>query len=227
VMHKDVAAEKGVTPDSPITDRFKALEGLKIGITRPGAPTDLYPRYFLQQAGLDPQKSATFVPIGDAATLVGALKSKRIDGFMLSPPGPYLAEQQGFGTVLIKGKQSLPVFEEYDFTSAAVMDDYAQENPDVVKGYSAAVSEASQWMIDNPEEALTLLHENAFADTDLPTLKLSLDLFLEAVNPSGEVTEKALSNQIEVLSSLGVLNDPSKIQVSELFTDEYSAAAGS
>jgi ABC-type nitrate/sulfonate/bicarbonate transport system substrate-binding protein len=224
VMRKQVADSKGVSLTSPLDDRFRALKGLKIGTTRPGAPTDLYPRYFMKQVGLAPDRDATFVPIGNAAALLGALKAGRIDGFMLSPPAPYLAEKQGFGQVLIKSKESLPVFKEYDFTSVAVRESYATKNPDAVKGYSAAVSEASKWMLEHRDEALQDLHDRHFQDTDLPTLKLSLDLFLEAMNPDGTMSAQAIQNQISVLSSLGALKDAGSVPVSDLMTTQYTAA---
>jgi NitT/TauT family transport system substrate-binding protein len=223
VMRKQVADSKGVSLTSPLDERFRALKGLKIGTTRPGAPTDLYPRYFMKQVGLAPDRDATFVPIGNASALLAALKSGRIDGFMLSPPAPYLAEKQGFGQVVIKAKESLPVFKEYDFTSIAVRDSYAAKNPDAVKNYSAAVSEASKWMLAHRDEALQDLHDRHFQDTDLPTLKLSLDLFLEAMNPDGTMSAQAVKNQIDVLSSLGALKDAGSIPVSELVTTQYAA----
>ncbi len=224
VMRKQTMAKQGITTSSPLDDKFKALKGLNIGITAPGAPTDLYPRYFMKQVGLDPDKDANFVPIGDAATLVSALKAGKIDGFMLSPPNPYVAQQEGIGDVIIKGRDSLPVFKTYDFTSVAIQNDWAESHPDLVKDYSKAVSEATTWMKANPDAALKDLHDKHFNDTDEATLKLSFDLFLQSVNPTGEMSAQAVTNQINVLSSLGALKDAKGIPMSDLMTTQYTAA---
>jgi NitT/TauT family transport system substrate-binding protein len=64
VVRNDVLARLGVTPRSPLEARLKALRGLTFGITRPGAPTQLFPQYLLRKAGYDPEKDATFVQVG-------------------------------------------------------------------------------------------------------------------------------------------------------------------
>jgi NitT/TauT family transport system substrate-binding protein len=224
VFAKSVAQEKGITPSSPLTAKFQALKGLKIGITRPGAPTDIYPRYFMKQVGLNPDSDATFIPIGDAASLVGALQAGRIDAFMLSPPGPYVAESQGFGTVMIKGSQSLPVFKTYDFTSVAVMKSYADSHPGIMKAYVAAVQDASKWMMTHRAQALQLLHDKHFSDTDMPTLKISFDHFMDTLNPTGQMTRAGVANQVTVLQSMDQLQGSTPLANGVLWTDKWTKA---
>ncbi len=74
VMRNDVAQRLGVTRSSPLERRWASLKGLRLGITRPGAPTDKYMRYYLRQAGLDPDRDATIVAIGGGASLLAALE---------------------------------------------------------------------------------------------------------------------------------------------------------
>lgn len=222
IFSKKVAQAAGITPSSPLKARFRALKGLKIGITTPGAPTDIYPRYFMKQVGLDPSKDATFVPIGNASDLVGALQAGRVDAFMLSPPGPYLAQKAGFGTVMIKGDDSLPVFKTYDFTSVAVTKSYAEGHPDVLADYVKAVDAATRWMIANPKKAVALLHKDQFSDTDLPTLALSVKLFLETANPTGLMTKAGVVNQVKVLKQMGGLTGSAPLTDGVVWTDKYT-----
>ncbi|HEY4348853.1 MAG TPA: ABC transporter substrate-binding protein [Gaiellaceae bacterium] len=222
IFSKKAAQEKGITPSSPLKKRFLALKGLHIGITTPGAPTDIYPRYFMKQVGLDPAKDATFVPIGNAAALVGALQAGRIDAFMLSPPGPYLAQKDGFGTVMIKGDDSLPVFKTYDFTSVAVTQSYAAAHPDVVADYVKAVDEATTWMIAHPAQATALLHKNQFSDTDMPTLTLSVKLFLETANPTGLMTKAGVANQVDVLKQMDAMTGTAPLTDGVIWSDKFT-----
>ena len=84
IVRNDAIAKAGIDMNAPVLDRAKALKALTIGITRPGAPTDVYPRYFLARAGLDPQRDAHLVQIGSIAGLEAAFRSGKIDGFFLS-----------------------------------------------------------------------------------------------------------------------------------------------
>src|SRR5207249_7743951 len=80
------------TPLFPYTTLFRS----------PGAPTDLFARYYVRQAGLDPDKDVQIIRIGSIAGLLAALRSDQIDGYMLSAPSPQQVEQQGLGQILIK-----------------------------------------------------------------------------------------------------------------------------
>ncbi len=51
-----------LTAETPLPARFAALKGLTIGITRPGAPTDVFARYFLVRAGPNPDRDANARP---------------------------------------------------------------------------------------------------------------------------------------------------------------------
>ena len=64
-----VVERLGLSRELPLMDRFAALKGLNIGITQPGAVTDVIARYYLKQAGLDPDRDAPLVPVGGAAAL--------------------------------------------------------------------------------------------------------------------------------------------------------------
>lgn len=224
VMSDKAMQKQGITTSSPNDAKFRALQGLTIGITAPGAPTDLYPRYYMRSAGADPSKS-NFVPVGNGETLTGALRAGRIDGFMLSPPDPYVAQQQGTGKVIIKGDSSLPVFANYDFTSVAVQDSWAKSHPQLVRDYSNAVSQASVWMKANPDAAERLLADNQFKGTDPATLKLSFGLFMDGINTTGQMSSAAVANQVNVLSSLGELRDARGIPMSDLMTTQYDAGS--
>ena len=101
VVRNDVLQKAGFNPNAPVKEKAKVLKGLTIGITRPGAPTDTYSRYFMIMAGLDPKLDATLVQIGGGGALNAAFRSGRIDAFMLSPPFPQAAEKDGVGKIII------------------------------------------------------------------------------------------------------------------------------
>ncbi len=92
VMHPDVARAKNISRATPIAQRLAALRGLRLGVTRPGAATDVYMRYYLRRAGMDPDRDVQLISIGGGGVLLAALRTRQIDAFHLSAPTPYQAE---------------------------------------------------------------------------------------------------------------------------------------
>jgi len=207
VVRTPILVEKNVSRASSLKERFAALKGLKIGITRPGAPTELYARWMLLQAGLDPNKDVTFVTIGGGAALLAALESGKIDAYLLSPPTPFIAEKNGTGKILIMNSAGdVPEFKDFAFTSIAVRRKWAEENPKVLEGYSRALDKAYEFMAKNTDKAVQILQAKYFPDTAVETLKISIDATLSAMIPDGEFTETAIKNQLQVLKDVGVLD---------------------
>src|SRR5712675_1260221 len=76
------------TPNAgkPYPQMVRDLKGLKIGISSAGASTDTVLQYLLREAGLDPKKDVSIIPVGDPNTMLAALKNGVIDGAMAVEP---------------------------------------------------------------------------------------------------------------------------------------------
>ncbi len=222
VVRNDVLERLNVTPKSPLADRLKALKGLTFGITRPGAPTQLFPQYMLRKAGFNPERDATFVQIGGGNALVAAMKARRIDAFMLSAPAPYILEKDKVGTVLIKNSagQGPPEFADFSFESIAVMKSWAEQNTRTVEVYAKSLNEAYDWMVDNRATALKLL-KIYFADTDDATLALSFDALIPSIKKGGRMSEAGVKNQVDVLLAVGAINARPETREGVLWTNKY------
>lgn len=55
VMHRDVARERGITEATPLPEKLKALKGLSVGVTTPGALTAHLAAFVIRKAGYVPQ----------------------------------------------------------------------------------------------------------------------------------------------------------------------------
>jgi len=223
VVRNEVLEQRGVDRDSSLEEKLQAIQGLRIGITRPGAVTQLFPQYFLTQMGMDPERDATFVQIGGGVALVAAMEAGQIDAFMLSPPAPYMAESRGFATVLIRhtAGEGLPEFADFDFTSAAVLRSWAEANRDVVERYITALNEAHAWMIDNPEGAVDAL-QTYFPETERTVLALSLEAELDALRVGGMISAGGLENQVSVFREIGLLDVTPDLTEGILWTNEFN-----
>ncbi|MEN6370275.1 MAG: ABC transporter substrate-binding protein [Thermotogota bacterium] len=220
VVRNDVLAEKGVTPQSPINDRIAVLKGLRIGITRPGAVTQLFPQYMLQMIGADPERDAQFLAIGNGAALYAGIVADQIDAFMLSAPNPQKAVADGVATMLIRPGQDIDIFKEFMFTNIAVNRDWAEANPGLCVGYCKAVDRANKYIVDHPADAARVLQARWYTSTPVEIIEATLIGF--GSNTDGLITEQGIKNQLEVYGQLGVIEGEFNTTEGVLWTNIYN-----
>src|ERR1700739_4006557 len=81
VMHKGVAAARGITEKTALPEKFRALKGLRISGGTPGGLAEQVLISGLMRAGVDPQKDLNIVAVGTISTLLAALERRQVDGF--------------------------------------------------------------------------------------------------------------------------------------------------
>jgi NitT/TauT family transport system substrate-binding protein len=222
VVRKDWAKSHGLDPAMPLQQRLANLKGMRIGITRPGSPGDLYTRYFAILGGLDPQHDIDLVSIGDPSLLLSALRAARIDGYMLSPPTPGIAVSQGFGEMLIKSSGGdVPQLADHVYVAIAVDSDWAKEHPDMVKRYCRALGGSVAYARSHRQEALNALRRHLpGANTDV--LQASLDEVLQFMPTDGKFNKDEVNNTLQVLSRVAPLAAGASSAEGILWTNEYN-----
>ena len=224
VVRNEAIESTGVDVDAPVMERAKALQSLNIGITRPGAPTDVYPRYFLASAGLDPERDANLIQIGSIAGLEAAFRSGTIDGFFLSPPLPQKLEKEGLGKIMIRNTAGeVPALTDTTYVGLFTTREYAESHAEALTGYSAAIQEAVKWLNDNPDEAVDFLAEKWFSDTDKETLALSLEVLLPAISGTGKFQPDSVMKYMDVDKVIGV-EVAADVDPATLWTNEFVEA---
>lgn len=204
VVRNDAIKRSGISLNTDVKDKLKILKGLTIGITRPGAPTDVYARFLLAEAGLNPERDATLVQVGGPAALNAAFRSGKIDAFMLSPPLPQSLEHAGLGSIVAHNTAGeLPSLTGITYMTLYTTKAFAEKNPAAVKAYTQSVAEATRWIKANKQDALTLLHAKWFKDTAPDSLALSLDALLPALSDTGQFSQEGLEKVARVYSSVG------------------------
>ena len=204
VVRNDALKRAGYDPKTPPQDRAKILKGMTVGITRPAAPTDIFARFMMMEAGLNPQRDATFVQVGGGAALRAAFQSGKIDAFMLSPPLPQTLEKQGIGTIIVHNTAGeLPSLSNISYITLFTTADYAKNNGPALKAYVGGVQEAVKWMNDHQDEAIKLLGEKWFKSTSPAALKLSFEKLLPAISATGKFTEQDLAKVQKVYQTVG------------------------
>jgi ABC-type nitrate/sulfonate/bicarbonate transport system substrate-binding protein len=72
------------------------VRGKALGVSTFGSTTDALTRYVLRKHGLDPERDAHLIPVGNNVNQYQALKANRTQVAMLSAPATWQAESDGF-----------------------------------------------------------------------------------------------------------------------------------
>lgn len=221
VMHPDVARAKNITPASPLDQRLAALRGLRLGITRPGAASDVYMRYYVKRAGLNPDRDVQIVSVGGRGPLLAALRTKQIDAFHLSAPSPYIAERDGYGIVIIKSSAGdVPELDNFMYTGVSVHNVYANQNPGVLLRWTKAVSRANRLMRSDLAAAIT--HLRKYYPRDPPeSLAVDLRTILPALSEDGRMNEQMMQKHLDFLLNTGQVPFTPSAKEGVLWTNKY------
>jgi NitT/TauT family transport system substrate-binding protein len=221
VVSKEVIAAKKLSRNMPIAQRFAALKGLKLGVTKPGAATDVYMRYYLKRAGIDPERDVQIVTAGGGAALLAGMKTKQIDAFHLSAPTPYLAQREGFGEVIIKASAGdVPELDNFLYTGIAVSKEYAEKNPDVVKRWVKAVNKANILMRKDEAAALKYL-KKYFPRMPDDVMALAMKEIMPALSADGVMNEQMMQKHLDFLKDTKQVDSTPSGKEGVLWTNGY------
>jgi NitT/TauT family transport system substrate-binding protein len=221
VMHSEVVKAKNVSRSTPIAQRFAALRGLKLGITKPGAATDVYLRYYLKRAGIDADRDVQIVSVGGGSSLLATLRTRQIDAFHLSAPTPYLAQRDGFGEVIIKASAGdVPELDNFLYTGIAVSKEYAEKNADVLKRWSKAVNRANALIRKDEAAAITHLRKY-FPRMEPAVLTLAMREIIPALSGDGVMNEQMMQKHLDFLQDTGQVSSKPSAKEGLLWTNAY------
>lgn len=221
VLSKAASERLGVTRASPLEERLAALNGLRLGITRPGAATDQYTRYYVKKAGLDPDRDVQIISIGGGAGLLAAMRTGQIDGFMLSPPTPGIAEAEGFGHILIKSSAGdVPEFADFLYTALATTERFARDNEDFLRRYTRALNRANDYLRSHFGDAVQRLAPY-YTGQNVEALASTLRDLLPALSADGVITEASMRAHLDFLLSEGIIRQAAPSEEGVLWTSRF------
>ena len=213
IVRNEILQKAGVNRASSLETRYRVLDGLNIGVTRPGAATDVFARYFLIRAGLNPDRDVNLIQVGGVSSLDATFRSGRIDAFLLSPPLPQTLEQAGLGQIIIRNTAGeVPELRRITMVNFFTSSSFAEANRPALEAYSRAITKATRWIRENREATLRILGEKFFPNTAPESLALSLDAILPTLNDDGRFTEEQVQGYFDVFETIGesVTADPSE-----------------
>ena len=146
ITNKDVATpSKAQGYPAMIRD----LKGKKIGVPAIGSDGHNFARRYLKDAGMDPEKDATFLAVGLGPDAVAAFKAGQLDAVMAIEPVQTVLENLG-GKVLLDllVDKTIPEFATWTSSVYHTTKAHADKNAEMMKRFQSAQEEAIAFVRD-------------------------------------------------------------------------------
>jgi ABC-type nitrate/sulfonate/bicarbonate transport system substrate-binding protein len=219
-MHKESAKTKGVTESMPLAEKIKALKGLTVGVTNPGALTAHLAAFVIRKAGYNPQQDVQIIPIGAGPTWLAALENRKVDVALTAPPVPETAISRGFAIMFINNtKGDDPSIPEFLMENLIVRPETVVKDPDLVRRMVRALTKANQWALKSTPEQVADALKPALGKTPPDLLLAGVNSVLPALSPDGRTSERSFQVTQDILEQAGILKRRSPY--SELVTNEF------
>jgi NitT/TauT family transport system substrate-binding protein len=128
------------------------LKGKKIGITRLGSASELAVRAALEQFGLS-ARDVTMISLGGIPEILAGMRAGAINAGILSPPTSTAARDLGYKPLL-----HIPdLGREFTFSGIAARRSFVQSQPEVARGYMAALTDGAKVYKEDSRAALRVL----------------------------------------------------------------------
>ncbi len=127
----------------------KDLVGLKIATFPTGTLQDTVLRKWLLDNDIDPKEDVTILGMGGADGKT-ALASGNVDAVFLPHPIPTIIESEGYARVVVQSGKMWP---DHACCVVLVTQELIDEHPEIVEQIIRTHIKATQYIIDNPDEA--------------------------------------------------------------------------
>ncbi|WP_066400486.1 ABC transporter substrate-binding protein [Neobacillus mesonae] len=197
VIRKDVAQKLGVTEDSSIDEKIKALKGLSIGITQPGGGSDRLVRHLLKTQNLNPDKDATIVPLGKAEAILPAFTNNQIQAFVFSSPTSEQAITSDEGILLLNlSKGEIKELDGFTHSTLLTKKDFIKKNPETIQKMTNAIAKAEKFISENKEEAKEVVRKS-FDKLDKVTFDAAFENNFEAFARTPVITKSGYEMNVK------------------------------
>ena len=219
-MHKEVAKARGVTETAPLGEKLKALKGLTVGVTQPGALTAHLAAFVIRKAGYLPQEDVKIIPIGAGPTWLAALENRKVDVALTATPVPETAVSRGFALMFIdNAKGEDPSIPEFLMENLITRPEVIEKNPDLVRRMVRALFKANTWALSSSPEQVAEALGPSLGRTDPGVLLAGVKATLPALSPDGRTSERSVQITQDILEQAGILKK--RVPYSEVVNNDF------
>ncbi len=165
IMSEHAVKRSGLTVDSPLGDKLRALEGLRLISSAPGTGHYLVLNEMLKTVDLSLDDTEYRV-LGDTMAMMESLRNDAVDAVLRSIGGlgPVLAD--GSGIRWVSPRTDMAELAELPYYIVYARQEWVAENPELVASIRAALSVAIDRIIGNPDETGAVIKAAYFPDMD-------------------------------------------------------------
>ncbi len=146
-IRKDTAKKLGISRSSPLEERVKALKGLNLATTAIGAGPHLMYKFLFAKygGGLNADKDATVVPVGNSHATLAAMSKGVVDVSAFSPPVPQKAIADGYAETLIDFiNGDVPETLGMVYTALAISEKKLNDDPEMLAAFLRALDKGGK-----------------------------------------------------------------------------------
>jgi NitT/TauT family transport system substrate-binding protein len=178
------------------------LKGKRFAVSRLGSVSDLSLRIALRNLGINPEKEAVILGIGDQTSRFGALRSGAVDATVISPPLTITARQLRFN--LIASFQEAGI--KWAYNSIDIAADFGRSHRETVLNFTKGFIEGMAFIHKNKEESLGVLSK-WMRLKDRESLEETYDFLLRILPKKPYSTDEGIQ---AVLDAVSVRNPKAK-----------------
>jgi NitT/TauT family transport system substrate-binding protein len=219
-MHKEVAKSKGVTESMPLAEKIKALKGLTVGVTNPGALTAHLAAFVVRKAGYNPQQDVHIIPIGSGPTWLAALENRKVDVALTAPPVPDTAISRGYAILLINNARGEdPSIPEFLMENLIARPDTVAKDGDTIRRMVRALTRANQWALQNKPEQVADALKPSMTTIQPELLLAGVQAVMPALSKDGRISERSVQVTQDILEQAGILKK--RVAVADVATNDF------
>ena len=171
------------------------LKGKKFAISRLGSVSDLSLRIALRNMGINPEKEAVILGIGDQTSRFSALRSGVVDATVISPPLTVTARKMGFHQITSFQEAGI----QWAYNSVDTTVDFAQKNHETVLSFLKGFVEGIAYIHKYKEESLTTLKQWMRLD-DREALEETHDYLLKILPKKPYASDKGMQAVLDAIA---------------------------
>ena len=220
VIRKGIADAAHFDPKAPLAERVKVLKGRTLVVDGIGSAAHSFLRVLAMAGGVDPDSIT--VSALQPQEMLAAYQRGQIDGISLGPPWPQTLEQDGGVVVVASGINGDPAWLTPIGSSTVITrPQFCAEHRSVCEKMGRALSAASRFVHERPEDALAILQKR-FPNTTLSVVAASFEVMRKAMPQPPALEAKALSNADRINIEAGFIKPSDQLRTyDDLFTNEY------
>jgi len=205
-INKESAAEAGITPDMELEDKLPLLDGMLLAGTRPGSFSYLVGIDYITRGGLVPQEDVRIIGVGGGPAMIAAVENRQADLGCFASPVVEIAVSRGQSEWFVNNALAEdPLFPELLFELVYVRPDYAEQNPETVRGVLRALVNANEWIMQaSPEEHLEVV-KPLFPELEDDVLLEAIETVKAGITVDGCISDAQVENAVAFLRRVDML----------------------